>query len=83
MDNDQTKLIGPYHEPPQCGDAKDGRPWSGKTTCPTFHPETKVLYMSHYTDNTIVHYGVLNEGGGVSSETLHSRCVGEKGQGSV
>jgi CheY-like chemotaxis protein len=26
------------------------------------HPETKVLYMSGYTDNTIAHFGVLEEG---------------------
>jgi len=28
-----------------------------------YHPETKVLYMSGYTDNAIAHYGVLEEGG--------------------
>jgi two-component system cell cycle sensor histidine kinase/response regulator CckA len=26
------------------------------------HPETKVLYMSGYTDDAIIHYGVLEEG---------------------
>lgn len=28
----------------------------------TIHPEAKVLYMSGYTDNVIVHHGVLQEG---------------------
>jgi PAS domain S-box-containing protein len=28
----------------------------------SIHPETKVLYMSGYTDNAIVHHGVLEEG---------------------
>ena len=30
--------------------------------CRQLHPETKVLYMSGYTDNAIAHYGVLDEG---------------------
>ena len=28
----------------------------------SLHPETKILYMSGYTDNAIVHHGVLARG---------------------
>ena len=38
---------------------------SGKTVstaCSQIRPELKVLYMSGYTDDAIVHHGVLDEG---------------------
>ena len=39
----------------------------------------KVLYMSGYTDNTIVSHGVLEEGSKLHPKTLHPRCFGQKG----
>ena len=37
-----------------------GRELANRLTC--IHPETRVLFTSGYTDNAIVHHGVLDEG---------------------
>jgi YesN/AraC family two-component response regulator len=38
----------------------NGRELANRLT--RIHPETRVLFTSGYTDNAIVHHGVLNEG---------------------
>ena len=38
---------------------------SGRTVanqCRSFHPETRVLFMSGYTDSAIAHHGILDPG---------------------
>jgi two-component system, cell cycle sensor histidine kinase and response regulator CckA len=42
------------------------------------HPEMKVLYMSGYTDNAIVHQGVLNEGANFIQKPFSPGTLGQK-----
>ncbi|PIZ69517.1 MAG: hypothetical protein COY19_01745, partial [Candidatus Marinimicrobia bacterium CG_4_10_14_0_2_um_filter_48_9] len=43
-----------------------------------YAPELKVLYMSGYTDNAIVHHGILEEGIYFTSKPLYPRKLSEK-----
>lgn len=42
------------------------------------HPGLKVLYMSGYTNNTIVHHGVLDEGVNFIQKPFSMNCFAEK-----
>ncbi len=45
------------------------------------HPEIKVLYMSGYTDNAILHHGILEPGTEFYSEAFYHRGTGKEGEG--
>ena len=49
----------------------------------SLRPEIKVLYMSGYTDNAIVHHGVLDERSELHPETFYDGRANSKSEGSA
>ena len=49
----------------------------------SLHPEMKVLYMSGYTENAIVHHGVMGEGDELHPEALYRGWTDKKSERSV
>ena len=77
---DRTDTFTSSRPMSSCRAEADDQSATGSTS---HRPETKVIYMSGYTDEAIVRHGVLDPGTSVSPEAVHPGDAGSQGSGSA